>query len=584
VLVLIGHFAYGVSSITYSPTPARDKFDQDIKVAYDAFSNDINHLVDSLIAQMRDSASPFPGESSESIFSRAPSEFSTGIGDSTNGAFGTLMKRITSAVELVSQSVARISTQLGSYDNIEVVQKQVSDLFAHVNSVITDTNNKAIALVNSSSTKFYADYNTILAFAARVYVRTIIDTYVGKIKRAESNLSTGVDKLIVLYDSYTELPENFYENANSIITELSDKYNADINDANDDYSKSVSSYKFYTTSSTDELGTGNTLIRSEIESSSNRVSDLFASLSDRLKYKFVDKTLDHRAQVNKVIAAVTVDYLDKTWIELGKLETKISNVTKKCLMQIEDSKTLIRDKLKISYVPRYVDGVIYRNARASAYNDVVGSVSTISDSVRSEYEAASSNAINDYNESTGHLHDNIISYVNDVITDLTQQDVDAINSRVESMVSINNSVADRIVSTQHNSLSFYLDNMYKFFTFQFNSYYSAKPLIRFEGSVSKPLMLSSEDVNDFSFDVKDVGLAPWVGWFGIKFTQVLTADDVEAEVEPAVFRYNKRAGYITVYPGIVTNVTISIHPQDIYSMLQLGGGFSSSVIVNTVGG
>jgi len=573
-----------VSSITYSPVPARDKFDQDIKVAYDAFSSDINHLVDSLISQMRASASPFPGESFESIFSRAPSEFSTGVGDSSSGAFGALMRRITSAVELVSQSVAKISTQLGSYDDINTVQKQVTELFAHVNSVVSDTNNKAIALVNSSSTKFYNEYNIILAFAAKLYVNTIIDTYVGTIKRAENILSVGVDKLISLYDSYPELPANFYENANSIITELSDDYNATINDANEAYSKSVASYKFYTSSSTDALSVGNTRIRSEIDASSKHVSDLFSSLSDRLKYKFIDKTLEHRAQVNKVIAAITVDFLDKTWIELGKLETKISNVTKKCLIQIEDSKTLIRDKLKIAYVPRYVDGVAYRNARASAYNDIVGSLSTISDSVRSEYEAASTNAINDYNESVSHLHSNLISYVNDVVSDLTQPDVDSINARVESMVSINNSVADRIVSTQHNALSFYLDNMYKFFTFAFNSMYSAKPLIRFEGAVSKPMSLSSEDINDFSFDVKNVGLSPWVGWFGIKFSQVLSADDIEAEVEPEVFRFNKRAGYVTVYPGIVDNIVVHIHPQDMYNMLQLGGSFSSSVIVNTVGG
>jgi hypothetical protein len=567
-----------MSSLDY----IRVRFDQSVALASDKFSHNLEDLTKSLIVQV--SAVPADPSTANDVFSRAPTEFDAGIGDGKTGIYGTFVTELTAALDIASQAINKeVSFFVGGVDDITRLQSEITALTDHLTSVSSASTVKANSLLTSSNDRFVSAFKIAQAKACTFFIRSLTDSFLASIARSRDKVSTDLDRLLSIYNAYQMLPSDFYTDVNTILTEIATSYNDSIDSASSIYSTALGAYKYFTSDAQAAVDDSQSKINAAIADSNAFVTARLTSLPSQLYNK-----------ADYVFSVATVDLSNKLFKESSKLDSTLNKFTNRLSDRIDIARTSVRRYISNSYVPVYQDGVKYRNAKATVYNGVSKIISDLSTQLQNDFNSETSLLGTNYNTALTILQQSVIDYINENVPGLTQEQVDDIQSRVSSTINRNIDRSTDIFAKYSNQISSYLSGLSSFANYMLDSRYSARPLIRFEGTVSSPSLITNKkwdtsdednvDVNRFRFKVSNVGGSPWVGWFGIKFVDTVVEDSDGNAIVPVYWLYNKHSGFTTILPGQVVTIDLVVPVYTIPYSSDMVNPVSTTILVNTYGG
>jgi hypothetical protein len=574
----------------------RLSFDSDIAVSIDRFDKKLSSLVDSLIKQVN--LVPYEPLTSTDVFDKVIPAFSLGVGDSKSGVYGDFVVDLTKSIDTASQGINRyvagsiISTQQA----MDVIQLQIASLSEHISIVANDANTKVSSLLTSANTRFSSALETSQLKAASFYINSLADSYIGAINRADEIVVNDMDKLKQLYTTYQMIPSGFYNDLNTILTEISTAYNDSIDKANSVYNDGIALYKYYSTASSDQLVSSQNKIKSVIDVSTAKVSGLLSSVPAL----FVNKA-DYAFAI--AIAMFSSKMFDESIRIRNNLENFISDLAKRAEVTMRS----IDLYYKRGYSPIFVDGVDYRNRKSSVVNGANNMVSTTINKIFEDYNARTEVISTNYSTYLTTVQESIIDFINNNVDGLSEEQLASIDiklsntvTRYNDRVSVYFTIYSKYINYISDGLMSRLDKMNK-------KYYGMPPLIRFTGKISSPSGISNKDShldvnglivyhNGFMFGVQNIGGSMWSGWFGVRLTSSVdaaayaaaytedTGDVFTGVYDRPYFKWNKRKGLDFIAPNQIKEFTVVVPGKSIYNIKELGSNVIPSIVTNTYRG
>jgi len=578
-------------------------FDSDIDQSVARFQTKLDSLVNPIISQIQ--AVPYEPITATDVFDKVTVAFSLGIGDSTSGIYGDFVVDLSAAVEKCSQSINRYvsNSMITSQQQLDAIQGEITSLSSHISSYSTEATTKVGNLITSASTKFSSALTVAQTKASEYFINYLTDSYLGAIARADKHAQESIDRLKSIYASYKTLPSSFYSDVNNILTEISDTYNDAIDKANISYNDSISSYKYWSSSAENLIVSSQASISSALTSSNVKISALFTSLSSDLYNK-----ADYAFAV-----AITV-LSSKMFTESIRIRNNLNNLVSSLSERANGTIKIIDRYFKDAYHPIYVDGSDYRNGKATVINGASQLLSDEVNSIINEYNTKTDVISSNYSSFLESLQADVISYINNNVPGLTEEQLATIESKLSTAINKYNDRISNYFTVYSTKLSTVSDGLSSYLTRVTDKYYTKPPLLRYTGASTAPASITktlsyvddkdtddtSDDVtvynNKFTFDVINIGLTAWQGWFGIRLTSSVdydtyaanyleeTGDTYTGDYEVPYFKWNKRLGLESLLPGQTKSFSIIVPGSLIYNLDELGDNVIPTIIVNTVGG
>jgi hypothetical protein len=572
-------------------------FDNDIARALTNFDNKLSSFITSLISDVN--SVPLIPTTSTDVFDRVISAFSVGIGDSNTGIYGDFVADLTACVDVASQSINLYVSQISFpnqsyYDSLQV---QISALSDHISQSTSSATKHVSDALSNANDKFSLALSSAQNKAAHFFIIAVTDSYIAAIALAESHLVDSINSLISIYNTYKVLPPGFYTDVNEILTEISTEYNDSLGDANSVYNESISSYKYYSTYSSDEISSSQDKVKIAIDSSSDRVSALFSSIPSMLYNKS-----------DYVFSVVICKFSSQMFAESVRVRNQLENLISDLSKRSEPVFSNIEKQFKSGYSPIFVDGPDYRNSKSALLSQVSSSISDHINKMFADYNSRVSVLSSNYSTYLNDVQTSSIEYINNNVPGLTESQVSYINDKLSVAIS---RYVDRI-SLYFTYYSAYINHISDGLSRQFDKfvdrYYTNVPLLRFTGDIVTPPRISSFDynldddgkvvasTNVFKIGVSNIGGSPWIGWLGVVLTSSVdydtyaelylkeTGNVFTGDYDVPYFRWNKRIGFSFVSPGQSSVLSVQVPGTRIYNLSSLGGTVVPSVIVNTVYG
>lgn len=563
-------------------------FDNDISVIENRFYKKIDAHVNLLCSRV--AAVPANPITSTDVFDNAVSAFSAGIGDEKTGIYGDYVVDLNLVINKCSDDISNyvdanklgVTTQAAA----DLLQGQISSLSDHITEVVTALNNRVSAKFESVNAKFSSTLSAAQTKASKFYIDSLTDSYIGAINRAESDAIKAVTTIRDLYNQYKYIPQGFYPDLSTILTDISNAYNDALNRANTIYNDSISAYKYFSDSASDDISSSQNEIGAIISDSTTRVGAILNSLP-----------LDLTNKADYAFALATSSLGSKLFAETIRIRNNLDNFVSTIAKDSEITMRSIDKYFKSSYSPIFLDGASYRNSKSTTINGASELVSGAINSAVSKYNDYITVTNNNFNTFLNELNADVINFINERVPGLSDDQAEMINNRLSS-----------IISSQANRLSSYFTYYSNYITYISNGlssrlntlakrYYDAMPLLRFTGDVTTPVVISSLDYvvdadntksyqNVFRFGVQNIGATPWYGWFGIRLTSTTSDDDDDSttDYDAPYFKWNVRVGYEFIRSGMSKTITIQIPGSRIKDIASLGSSVSPSVIINTLVG
>lgn len=558
----------------------RLSFDSDIAVSVDRFDKKLSTLVDSLIKQVN--LVPYEPLTSTDVFDKVIPAFSLGVGDSKSGVYGDFVVDLTKSIDTASQGINRyvagsiISTQQA----MDAIQSQIAVLSEHISTVANDANTKVSSLLTSANTRFSSALETSQAKAAMFYINSLTDSYIGAINRSDAVVVNDMDKLKHLYTTYQMIPSGFYNDLNTILSEISTAYNDAIDKANSVYNDGISLYKYYSTASSDQLVSSQNKIKSAIDVSTAKVSGLLSSVP----VLFVNKA-DYAFAI--AIAMFSSKMFDESIRIRNNLDNFISDLSKRAEVTMRS----IDLYYKRGYSPIFIDGVDYRNRKSSVVNGANNMVSITINKIFEDYNARTEVISTNYSTYLATVQESIINYINNNVDGLSEEQLAAIDTKLSNTVTRYNDRVSVYFTLYSKYINYISDGLMSRLDKMNKKYYGMPPLIRFTGKISSPSGISNTNShqdasgnlilhNRFTFEVQNIGGSMWSGWFGVRLTSSI--DD--ASYDRPYFKWNKRKGLDFIAPNQIKEFTVYVPGKSIYNLKELGTTVSPSIITNTYRG
>ena len=554
-------------------------FDAEMLSASNNFKIRCGAIIDQLIASI--DAVPHDPKTSTDVFDRVIPAYSD-LFDAERGVYGDYIADITKAVDKASVAVNNyidglvITTQ----KELDDVQKAIDSLFSHVNTVVDSTNSTVSALITSYSDRFTKSLSSSQSTAARYYINSITDSFVGSVKRADDKFSDSINTLFRLYDEYVELPSGFVDDFDTIFTTVVTDYNNAIDKSIEVYNTSIGDYKYWSDDSVYLIETSQSKVSSTLSSSSSMVSLLVDSIPSRFTAKEPIKNYDGSVRLPysrvDVAFSIALSHMNQTLFNESihienTLTSLFDDISKRAELAMKSSSKYVEN----NFVPSYLDSASRSNSRRSVLSGASELVYGELESLNTLYSDRLDAIISNYNIVISSARSNAIDYINDKIGGFTEQELSYITTKLTDITSskiarVSGMVESR--STQFNSIvssvSSHIDDLDR-------RYYKRAPLLRFTGSFSFPSTISRYYDNSFAFEVVNIGGSPWVGWFGV----VLVGFDVE---DIGISRrFNRRSGYMTISPGDVRYTTVIVKGESIYNIDDFSSSIVPTVVINT---
>jgi hypothetical protein len=573
-------------------------FDTELASAFAQFESELTPFVDLLIKRV--STVPYEPISSTDVFDSAISSFSVGVGDSTTGIYGNYVVNLTSVIERSTQSINTwvASLSIRTEKQLKSVQDQINALSDHISASVADVNTKVSSLLTSANDRFTSALTTSQIKASKFYIIAITDSFIAAINRADKRADESVKRLVALYVAYKSIPIGFYDDVNSILTEISSEYNDEINNANTSYNTALSAYKYYSSAATDQMTASQLTIKNAIDISSAKLSALF----DEVSRTFTYKTDIERADL--VTAYAIAAFSSRVFDETVRIRNKLNNLIYGISKKAEITLRALERYFVSGYHPIFVDGVDYRNGKSALANGASKLISDALTSLYEEYNNTTSVLGTNYSTFLNDMYGTAVEYVNDNVKDLTDDRVSDISNRLSVAVGRYNDRVSSYFTVYSGYLSYISDGLSSHLKKYMDQYYTNVPLIRFTGDINTPSRISKYDSitdddgnvipnNVFTFGVTNVGKLLWQGWFGIRFTSTVDLEDYSAayydetgeeytgDYETPTFKWNYRTGFEFVFPGQTRMITISVPGSKIYNLSELGSTIIPNIIANT---
>ena len=548
----------------------RSYFDQSVSAIETKFTHDLSLLVDTLCSRVL--AVPVHPETATDVFDNAVSSFSAGIGDEKTGVYGyfviSVNKLVLETTQDINKYISYASQKITTQKQADAIQKEINDFSSHITSALTTLNTHVSDAFTNANNKFTNCLTTAQTKSAHFYINSITDDYLGAIKRSEERVIKDLTTLYDLYKQYKTIPAEFYTDLSTILSSISTAYNDELTKANDKYNKAITAYKYYTAQSTDDITSSQTRIGAELSASVARVSKMFEAVPPDMTNK-----------VDAVFAYVVSSFGDALFKETSRIHRELHKYVDKIAADAEIVMRSIDKHFKQSYRPYFVDGTTYRNAKYTVVSGVANLVATSVEDFISRYNDYTSVLSNNYNAFLTDLNRTSVDYINEHAPGLTSEQVESVQNRLSSIINAETSRLSTFFTFYSSNIGRIATGLNSRVATLTKRYYDQMPLLRFTGDIETPVVISNVDDNVFSFVIQNIGMSPWVGWFGVNLASIPEEDSTVEEAP--YFKWNRRSGYKFLAAGASEKFSITVPGVQIFNFTDLVPRVTPSIIINT---
>jgi len=558
-------------------------FKSSIDQSVSSFQSEVNTLVESLLSDARETLKN--PEYANEIYTRVPSQFTVGVGDSETGIYGRFSRSINTTVERTSKAINDYigGISFTSQSQVDSVSSQVDSFSSFISKYIEDASKTSSDHLSVKSDYFSTTLNSIIDHAAEQYSKHLLESCLSGINRATETAIGSLDRLLSILKEYKSLPDGIYDNTDTILSDIFDVYNESINKSISDYDSRMSSYDYHTLSSQSIITAGNTKIEQVINSSSQLINSRVSDVGEILKSisPYVELLVIDYIVVSKVFQKI-----DELFVETIRVRNDLDRIIKDVSSDAEVVRKSLYRHFDANYKPVYVYGDKYESEKRRVLSDSYSILETGVNSIRTEFSTYVSPIATNIQTYSDELQTAVIDYIKEKIPLIPVEQTELIASRFNKASSRSITRVSSYIGSSSRYVDYITDSIIKHHDRLVKRYYEFPPLIRYTGAFDSPSRLSAVDDTSFSFDVENIGGSPWFGWFGVRVVSASSPEDTDVEYTPPYFIWNKRTGISSIPPGVNYHATVVVPGSQIFNIKKIteaGSHVKWNSIINTIG-
>lgn len=561
-------------------------FKSSIDQSVSSFQSEVNTLVESLLSDARETLKN--PEYANEIYTRVPSQFTVGVGDSETGIYGRFSRSINTTVERTSKAINDYigGISFTSQSQVDSVSSQVDSFSSFISKYIEDASKTSSDHLSLKSDYFSTTLNSIIDHAAEQYSKHLLESCLSGINRATETAIGSLDRLLSILKEYKSLPDGIYDNTDTILSDIFDVYNESINKSISDYDSRMSSYDYHTLSSQSIITAGNTKIEQVINSSSQLINKRVSDVGEILKSisPYVELLVIDYIVVSKVFQKI-----DELFVETIRVRNDLDRIIKDVSSDAEVVRKSLYRHFDVNYKPVYVYGDKYESEKRRVLSDSYSILETGVNSIRTEFSTYVSPIATNIQTYSDELQTAVIDYIKENIPRIPVEQTELIASRFNKASSRSITRVSSYIGSSSRYVDYITDSIIKHHDRLVKRYYEFPPLIRYTGAFDSPSRLSAVDDTSFSFDVENIGGSPWFGWFGVRVVSASSHEDVEdADIDytPPYFIWNKRSGVLSIPVDGNYHATVVVPGSQIFNIKKIteaGSHVKWNSIINTIG-
>jgi len=558
-------------------------FKSSIDQSVSSFQSEVNMLVESLLSDARETLKN--PEYANEIYTRVPSQFTVGVGDSETGIYGRFSRSINTIVERTSKAINDYigGISFTSQSQVDSVSSQVDSFSSFISKYIEDASKTSSDHLSVKSDYFSTTLNSIIDHAAEQYSKHLLESCLSGINRATETAIGSLDRLLSILKEYKSLPDGIYDNTDTILSDIFDVYNESINKSISDYDSRMSSYDYHTLSSQLIITAGNTKIEQVMNSSSQLINIRVSEVGNALKSisPYVELLVIDYIVVSKVFQKI-----DELFVETIRVRNDLDRIIKDVSSDAEVVRKSLYRHFDVNYKPVYVYGDKYESEKRRVLSDSYSILETGVNSIRTEFSTYVSPIATNIQTYSDELQTAVIDYIKEKIPLIPVEQTELIASRFNKASSRSITRVSSYIGSSSRYVDYITDSIIKHHDRLVNRYYEFPPLIRYTGAFDSPSRLSAVDDTSFSFDVENIGGSPWFGWFGVRVVSASSPEDTDVEYTPPYFIWNKRIGILSIPPGGKYHATVVVPGSQVFNIKKIteaGSHVKWNSIINTIG-
>ena len=558
-------------------------FKSSIDQSVSSFQSEVNMLVESLLSDARETLKN--PEYANEIYTRVPSQFTVGVGDSETGIYGRFSRSINTIVERTSKAINDYigGISFTSQSQVDSVSSQVDSFSSFISKYIEDASKTSSDHLSVKSDYFSTTLNSIIDHAAEQYSKHLLESCLSGINRATETAIGSLDRLLSILKEYKSLPDGIYDNTDTILSDIFDVYNESINKSISDYDSRMSSYDYHTLSSQLIITAGNTKIEQVMNSSSQLINIRVSEVGNALKSisPYVELLVIDYIVVSKVFQKI-----DELFVETIRVRNDLDRIIKDVSSDAEVVRKSLYRHFDVNYKPVYVYGDKYESEKRRVLSDSYSILETGVNSIRTEFSTYVSPIATNIQTYSDELQTAVIDYIKEKIPLIPVEQTELIASRFNKASSRSITRVSSYIGSSSRYVDYITDSIIKHHDRLVKRYYEFPPLIRYTGAFDSPSRLSAVDDTSFSFDVENIGGSPWFGWFGVRVVSASSPEDTDVEYTPPYFIWNKRIGILSIPPGGKYHATVVVPGSQVFNIKKIteaGSHVKWNSIINTIG-
>lgn len=561
-------------------------FKSSIDQSVSSFQSEVNMLVESLLSDARETLKN--PEYANEIYTRVPSQFTVGVGDSETGIYGRFSRSINTIVERTSKAINDYigGISFTSQSQVDSVSSQVDSFSSFISKYIEDASKTSSDHLSVKSDYFSTTLNSIIDHAAEQYSKHLLESCLSGINRATETAIGSLDRLLSILKEYKSLPDGIYDNTDTILSDIFDVYNESINKSVSNYDSLISAYDYHTATSQAIITSGNIKIEQAITSSSQLINKRVSDVGEILKSisPYVELLVIDYIVVSKVFQKI-----DELFVETIRVRNDLDRIIKDVSSDAEVVRKSLYRHFDANYKPVYVYGDKYESEKRRVLSDSYSILETGVNSIRTEFSTYVSPIATNIQTYSDELQTAVIDYIKEKIPLIPVEQTELIASRFNKASSRSITRVSSYIGSSSRYVDYITDSIIKHHDRLVKRYYEFPPLIRYTGAFDSPSRLSAVDDTSFSFDVENIGGSPWFGWFGVRVVSASSQEDVEdADIDytPPYFIWNKRIGILSIPPGGKYHATVVVPGSQVFNIKKIteaGSHVKWNSIINTIG-
>ena len=558
-------------------------FKSSIDQSVSSFQSEVNTLVESLLSDARETLKN--PEYANEIYTRVPSQFTVGVGDSETGIYGRFSRSINTTVERTSKAINDYigGISFTSQSQVDSVSSQVDSFSSFISKYIEDASKTSSDHLSVKSDYFSTTLNSIIDHAAEQYSKHLLESCLSGINRATETAIGSLDRLLSILKEYKSLPDGIYDNTDTILSDIFDVYNESINKSISDYDSRMSSYDYHTLSSQSIITAGNTKIEQVINSSSQLINSRVSDVGNVLK--FISPHVELLV-IDYIVVSKVFQKIDELFVETIRVRNDLDRIIKDVSSDAEVVRKSLYRHFDVNYKPVYVYGDKYESEKRRVLSDSYSILETGVNSIRTEFSTYVSPIATNIQTYSDELQTAVIDYIKEKIPLIPVEQTELIASRFNKASSRSITRVSSYIGSSSRYVDYITDSIIKHHDRLVKRYYEFPPLIRYTGAFDSPSRLSAVDDTSFSFDVENIGGSPWFGWFGVRVVSASSPEDTDVEYTPPYFIWNKRTGISSIPPGVNYHATVVVPGSQIFNIKKIteaGSHVKWNSIINTIG-